>query len=222
MPTIDLNYFYTHLGQRFRRKRFEQFLEVVQPSAGETILDIGGTPGFWVNNRIPNVGLIVSNLSTEQLSGRDSFANVFVADGCQLPFASGSVDIAFSNSVIEHVGDFDRQTEFAKEVLRVGKRIWVQTPAKGCPVEPHFIGLFVHWFGPRVQRRLIRWFTIRGLLDRPTRREIEKAVQRTRLITRREFAEMFPGCRIRTERLLWVLPKSYIALRYGVEEGSTP
>jgi hypothetical protein len=38
-------------------------------------------------------------------------------------------------------------------------------------------------------------------------------VDHTRLLSRREFVELFPDCRIITERILWVVPKSYIAIR---------
>ena len=38
-------------------------------------------------------------------------------------------------------------------------------------------------------------------------------VDYTRLLTKREMKELFPDCEIRTERLLFVIPKSYIAIR---------
>jgi hypothetical protein len=36
------------------------------------------------------------------------------------------------------VGTREDQQRFAKEVLRVGKRYWIQTPNRGFPIEPHF------------------------------------------------------------------------------------
>ena len=49
-------------------------------------------------------------------------------DGRKLEFDNNEFDIVFSNSVIEHVGDFQDQKLFSKEILRVGKKIWIQTP----------------------------------------------------------------------------------------------
>lgn len=38
-------------------------------------------------------------------------------------------------------------------------------------------------------------------------------VDYTRLLTKSEMKRLFPDCRIITERMLWVIPKSHIALR---------
>ncbi len=45
-----------------------------------------------------------------------------------LPFKDKSYDIVFSNSVIEHVGNLEKQKQFADEVQRVGKSYFIQTP----------------------------------------------------------------------------------------------
>ncbi len=38
-------------------------------------------------------------------------------------------------------------------------------------------------------------------------------VESTRLLRKSEMRQLFPDCEILTERMLWVLPKSYIAFR---------
>jgi hypothetical protein len=38
-------------------------------------------------------------------------------------------------------------------------------------------------------------------------------VSSTRLLGKSEMHELFPDCRILTERMLWIIPKSYIAIR---------
>ncbi len=126
-------------------------------------------------------------------------------DGCALPFADRSFDVAFSNSVIEHVGGFDKQAAFAREVRRVGRKVWLQTPARECPFEPHLLAIGLHW----IPGHLAPAAWIHGP-NSDTTRDI---LDHTRLLSRREFESLFPDCRIITERLLWVLPKSYVAVR---------
>jgi ubiquinone/menaquinone biosynthesis C-methylase UbiE len=134
-------------------------------------------------------------------------------DGCNLPFADGSYDMVFSNSVIEHVGTWEQQQAFAREARRVGRKLWIQTPAFECPVEPHYIAPFVHYLPRSVQKATLRWCTPWGWLQKPTKQQVNDAVDSTRLLSKREFRELFPDCEILTERLAGILPKSYIAIR---------
>ncbi|MGL1255153.1 methyltransferase domain-containing protein, partial [Vibrio parahaemolyticus] len=48
-------------------------------------------------------------------------------------------DIVFSNSVIEHLYTWENQEKMAKEVLRVGKYHFIQTPNYWFPIEPHWV-----------------------------------------------------------------------------------
>ena len=122
-------------------------------------------------------------------------------------------DVVFSNSVIEHVGNWSDQEAFAREVRRVGKDLWVQTPARECPVEPHYLAPFMHWLPRKVQKRFIRWFSLYGLVQRPSAAEIEEMVESIRLLTKTEMQTLFPDCEVLTEQMFGVFPKSYIAFR---------
>jgi hypothetical protein len=97
----------------------------------------------------------------------------------------------------------------------VGVKIWVQTPAYECPIEPHYLAPFIHWLPMRwgIRRFAVRWFTPWGWISRPTPQEVDSTVNYTRLITKKEFAALFPDCTIKVERILGLLPKSYIAFR---------
>jgi hypothetical protein len=131
-----------------------------------------------------------------------------------------SYDILYSNSVIEHVGDWHRQQQFASEARRVGKALWVQTPAYGCPIEPHYMTPFIHYFPPSFQRKIARWFTVWGLIERPNREQVQAMVGSIRLLRKAEMSMLFPDCEIVTERLLWIIPKSYIAIRRRLDAGA--
>ena len=182
----------------FRKRRFRDFLE--RYGSCKTILDIGGEHYTWeIIGRREGVTLLNLRLP-EDTAGFHYVAG----SGCDLPFPDRSFDLAFSNSVIEHVGDETAQLRFAREMLRVGKRIYCQTPSRLFPVDPHLSAFFLHWLPRRwLTPGLLRWLTFNGWL---WGRGYEYDVT---WISKRKLRQMFPGCRIRTEWFLG-LPKSYI------------
>ena len=66
-------------------------------------------------------------------------------DGRVFPFEDRSFDVVWANAVLEHVGDFDRQVEFVKEMRRVGDALFFSTPNRGFPLELHTYLPFLHW-----------------------------------------------------------------------------
>src|SRR5579875_2428417 len=106
-------------------------------SSHTRILDVGGSPAIWqfLSSR-PQVTIL--NFPSALEPGTHGMELV-AGDGCQLPFADRAFDIVFSNSVIEHVGGPAAQKRFAEEIMRTGKRYWVQTPDRSFPVEPHLL-----------------------------------------------------------------------------------
>ena len=135
-----------------------------------------------------------------------------VASGMAIPFTDDSFDLCFSNSVIEHVGDAKARAGFSREVRRVSKRYWVQTPNKLFLVEPHYICLFLHWLPFRVKRQLIRHFTVWGLVTKPSQKLVDDALLGTTLLNEREMRELFPDAEIIKEQFLGMV-KSLIAVR---------
>jgi len=55
-------------------------------------------------------------------------------------------------------------------------------------------------------------FTIWGLITRPSKDYIRNFLKERRLLTKKEFVDLFPDCEIRVERFL-LMTKSYIAIR---------
>ena len=72
-----------------------------------------------------------------------------------LPFADGEFDLAYCNSVIEHVPPA-RRAAFAAELRRVARGWYVQTPARSFPIEPHSLLPAAHWLPPALRRRYWR------------------------------------------------------------------
>lgn len=210
----------------WRVRRLAQFRSIIAPRSSDHILDVGGYPHTWTGTP-QDVELIEClNLKTYPWAQEKEFPDhrihIVEGNGCALPYADRSYPIVFSNSVIEHVGSLDDQKAFAHELRRVGKRIWVQTPAYECPLEPHFLTPFVHWLPRAMRKKIARYFTVWGLLDKPSKEEVDEMVDNTRLLTKREMKQLFPDCEIKVERMLGVIPKSYIAVRSTPITKSTP
>lgn len=218
--------FYRSIWRLWKEKRFRRFVEKVRPRKSESLLDIGGYPFNWFS-RGEVIGKVdVLNLGPvpkiENAADKAPDIRAISGDARELEFPDRSYDIVFSNSVIEHVGGFDDQKAFATEARRVAKRLWVQTPAKACPIEPHYLGLFVHWFPPSWHASIARWTSIRGITGSASPAELTAIGENTRLLNRKEFSMLFPDCEIWTERLLWVFPKSYVAIRLDPNSAVKP
>ncbi len=74
--------------------------------------------------------------------------------------------------------------------------------------------VFIHWLPIPIQRRLIRNFTVRGWVNRPSQIECDRMIHELRLLSKRESQLIFPDAEIWHERFLG-LTKSMIAVRYN-------
>src|SRR5438093_12508507 len=103
----------------------EMFEAMFAPTASTRILDIGGTPHFWLAmGGRGDVTLVNIDVAPDDESLPANLRYV-VGDGTQLTYPDKSFDICFSNSAIEHVHTWERQQAFAAEMRRVGVGVWV-------------------------------------------------------------------------------------------------
>ena len=181
-------------AQRSRRKRFLAYHEALAPSATDKILDIGcGPSGLAGFEPAANVTGLDADEQPDYPGRR------FVrGDATRLPFDTGEFDIAYSNSLVEHLAPGDRK-DFAREVRRVARRYWIQTPNKHFPVEPHVLLPAYHWLPKPAQKRLWR-------LGR-----LESDYEPIHLLDEEELRGLFPDATILRERF-GGLTKSLIAV----------
>ncbi len=207
------------LATRFRRRRFQFFLRLLnQLHPPIRLLDVGGSESFWIMMAPwlgENVSITLLNIDAAPVLRTGM--TLVVGDARCMEFADHSFDVAFSNSVIEHVGSRDDQLKMAREIMRVSPRYFVQTPNRGFPLEPHFL---VPWFqfwpmSARVwllQRTKLGWYS-----KTPDRHRALEAAESIHLLNRSEFAALFPGSKLWEERVLGLV-KSYVA--YGGWDGT--
>lgn len=212
---MNINEFIDVLIKPFRKARMARFLQTIDPQPSGKILDIGGTVFNWNLIDYKN-DVVLLNIHEPENKGQQVPSNFsfVIGDGTHLKYADREFDICFSNSVIEHVGSPENQQKFAREICRVGKKIWVQTPAKSFFFEPHFITPFIHWLPKGTQKKIARYFTVWGWIAKPSQEYIDEFVDQTRLMTYEELKDIFPGCIIQKEKFLF-FTKSYLIFRAG-------
>ena len=195
---------------RFRSRRMREFQRLFGVSGQTRVLDVGGTPENWALLPV-RPELVMLNLTAPEEPVRDGVQYV-VGDARALPFRDGAFDLCYSNSVIEHVGERADQAAMAREIARVGRRYYVQTPNRWFPVEPHLFTPFIHFLPRALQRLMWRNFTVWGLVTRPTRDVCERELGRIRLLAYRDVRRFLPDARILRERVCG-LTKSFVAVR---------
>ncbi len=209
---LRVNLFYSLLrpfSERSRKKRMKGFTETMGVKDGTSVLDLGGQPMIWDTAPV-RLKLTILNRPGIAVSNYTSHHVIHYVDGdaCSVDsFADQSFDVVFSNSVIEHVGVQQKQAEFAREVRRLGRSYWVQTPSKWFPIEAH-CGMPFWWFYPARLRQLVieRW---RKKLPAWT-----EMVEDTTVLSKGDLRHLFPEAAIRVETSFG-LPKSYVAYFRG-------
>src|SRR3989304_1558403 len=201
------------LAAKMRKQRFEFFAQLLSTVPKPiSILDVGGTQTFWETMGYtdePQVTITLLNIKLPDVR----YNNFIGIEGDALnmtQFQDKEFEVVFSNSVIEHVGNFSDQKRMAQEVMRTGKRFFVQTPNYNFPIEPHVLLPAYHWFPKSLRIYLTRHFKL-GWIDKIT--DYEKAkdlIERTRLLKKKEFITLFPGALIYEEKFLG-MEKSFVA-----------
>ncbi len=205
---------------KLRRKRIKHLVSFVEKVLEKnkkkeiSICDIGGNYFYW--NIFPfekfadvTFTITLANIEEYKIFKEISKPNVkfhtLIADACDMnSIRDKQFDIAHSNSVIEHVGNWNRIKMMANEVKRIAEFYFIQTPNFGFPVEPHYVLPLVHWLPRSLQTPIL--MKARKLdFDKAT-----KLFEENRMLTKREFWYLFKGSEFIIERF-YLFPKSLIA-----------
>jgi len=212
-----------------RRKRDGQFRAAFELTETTRILDLGSQNGAHIHGVLMGTPVRPENTYIADIdaaaleNGRQKFGfnPILIGQSGKLPFPDGYFDVVYCSSVIEHVTvnkdqvwslrsgkqfrelSLAHQHEFAREIQRIGRQFFVQTPYKYFVIEAHSWLPFVGW----LPRRLIV-----PILKGSRKVWPKKAVPDWHLLTRRQLASMFEGADIRNET--WMgLTKSIMAVK---------
>lgn len=199
-------------GAKRRAKRAAWLSETFPGLADMSVLDLGGRVNSWTKVPVRPAHVHVVNLEPlpEELP---DWLEADHADACELPpeIMTRRYDLVFSNSVIEHVGGYERRRRMAEAVRMLAPRYWVQTPYRYFPVEPHWVAPGMQFLPVPARVAMARKWPL-AYTPGKSYEAAMKQVLTTELIGRAEMRYLFPDATIRAERLLG-LTKSLIAVR---------
>lgn len=211
-------------GARKRRGAF--LLGVVNLPLEAKILDLGGGTGRHIREILPfHSNITVCDISTEDLRfarERYGFKTVLLQETESFPFDDLEFDFCFCSSVIEHVTGpkqevvelrddsafriiaRQHQERFAREVSRVAKSFYVQTPYRYFVIESHtWLPGVIVFLPRRLQISLIKFFN---------RFWFKRTAPDWYLFDWHDMVETFPDAKIYRERYLG-LTKSLMAIK---------
>ena len=195
------------LGYKFRIKRLQEFekmffsrfsgLEKIE------ILDVGGTSYFWKNSTLlSHPGLRITLLNLYPVETSHPAIHAVQGDATDMrEFETGSFDLVFSNSVIEHLYTLEQQQKMASEILRVGKSYFIQTPDVYFPIEAHYALPFAQYY-PKAFLHFVLTQTKLSRMKKWSSAEASQYIAEIRLPNAQEMKALFPGASLLKEKVL--------------------
>lgn len=200
------------VSNKFRRNRFRFFLEFINEHPRPVrILDLGGTYNFWEQMGYSNnTEFNITILNSEIPAGNQDSIKFIKGDARDLGlFKNKEFDVVFSNSVIEHVGAYIDQQKMADEVIRTGKKYFIQTPNYFFPFEPHFLFPFFQFLPRIVQIYLLTHSNLGWFARCSTRADAINILNSINLLTINDLTKLFPSGSIYKEKFLFLI-KSFV------------
>jgi SAM-dependent methyltransferase len=195
---------FKRLSDISRKRKIVLLRNIFQPTERTKILDVGAEINPDGNSTIQFIDgypwkhrITALNLSEKHIANiKQVYPEIDsrVGDACALPWCDKYFDIVYSNAVIEHVGDFEKQKQMAKEIMRVGKAWFVTTPNRWYPFEFHMRLPFITWLPGNAYKQVGRIISYNHLRKRYTFGM--GGVTDLRLMTARELRQCFPNSRI--------------------------
>jgi len=188
---MDFVYKISHIVSRHNRdKKWHLFQEKFPFDENAKVLDIGFNDEEYfpdIENYLEKNYPYLKNVTALGIQKPKKFIERYPEvkavfyDGVDFPFSDKSFDICWSNAVLEHVGDFDRQVHFVKEIARVSNKFFITTPNRLFPIEVHTKIPLLHYLPTFWRDRLYRflgkeWAT-NGYMYLLSRRKLEKILK---------------------------------------------
>jgi len=202
---------FSKLSYKSRKRKLELFYKLTKPSSSSRVLDIGAEinpdgkrglqliDGYKWKEKLFAVN--ISDKHVESISKHYAGIEAKVADACDLPWPDKYFDIVYSNAVIEHVGNLERQKKMASEIMRVGKNWFVTTPNRWFPFEFHMRLPLVTWLPGNAYLRVGQIVSYNHVNKRYGFGIKHNSLH---LLTAKEMQQLFPTSRIVKQRITFM------------------
>ena len=199
------------LSARARRRRWSTLLNRFPDLADMSVVDLGGDIRSWKGSPVRPASLLLINTVEQEVP---EWAEAMVADACDLPDSvrSRRFDLVYSNSVIEHVGGHVRRSMFASTASSLGDRLWIQTPYRYFPLEPHWLFPGFQFLPVAARARLMQRVPLGSYPAGLKAAEAVGQVLDVELLSATEMRFYFPDAELWHERFAG-LTKSIVAIR---------
>ena len=194
-------------SNRLRLKRFQYFIKFLDGLPRPVkILDAGGSQNFWEQMKFTSpeeaeitilnkVHISVTLPNFRFIRGDIRYMNMF---------HDNQFDIVFSNSVIEHLVTIEDMESAADEIIRTGKKYFVQTPNYYFPYEPHFLFPCFQFLPKKTKILLLMKFQLGWFEKQKNRINAEKIINSINLLKKTELLKLFPGSRFFKEKYIFL------------------
>jgi hypothetical protein len=201
------------LGQRSRARRWEWVRGAFPEIESMSVIDLGGTAEAWLRAPVHPALVHIVNLEPSPEESPVPWIRKDQADACDLPsqIRDCRYDLAYSNSVIEHVGGHAQRMRFAEAVHQLSERYWVQTPYRYFPIEPHWLFPGFQFLPLSVRAEVSRRWPLAHTQSQSWNEGLRAAMS-VELLSRAEMSFYFPDSMLRAERVAGIT-KSLIATK---------
>ena len=209
------------IAYNFRKKRSLLIKKIIdsifKKKNSVSIVDFGGTEIFWkiIGSEYlleKNVKITLVNLEDYEVRNKEIF-NFIKKDATCIDCKDNQYDFSFSNSVIEHLRDYEKMFDFGKEMKRVAEIFYCQTPNFWFPIEPHFFFPCFHFFPDPFKMKLVKNFSLGHYNKAKNDEEAIRIINDAKLLTKEMLMSFFGEGQILKEKFFF-LNKSLIISNY--------